>query len=427
MNYQYKPFSPEKMKKVRDAFYWVDADPESGERIFFENSGGSFRLKSAVERKSHYEELPDCPERTHERALELIAVQKKAESDITDVICHAKGGVIDCALTASQLNFKLAEVVAENIPGKNIVTSVLEHPSSFDAAKYCADKMGMELRVAQANPVTGGIDVEEVVRHIDKDTCFLSVMYASNISGAVMDIEAIVREARKIKPDLFVICDAVQHVMHGVIDVEKMGVDALIFAPYKFFCTRGAGYAWISDRMAALRHHKLAGKNANVWELGSPTPSNFAALTAVVDYVCDLGQDAVSSENRRDRFVAGMNQIREHETALYERLLVGSDSQKGLRDIPGVNVYFDDGDLSTKDVIIGMSIDNADCAEAVAEYAKEHVTVYERVSSSLYSVRMLKALGIDGCIRVSPLHCNNFEEIDRFLAITEKIAKKFNK
>ncbi len=53
-SYRYALFSDEKMRKARDSFFWVDSDPESGERIFFENSGGSFRLKKAVEAKARY-------------------------------------------------------------------------------------------------------------------------------------------------------------------------------------------------------------------------------------------------------------------------------------------------------------------------------------------------------------------------------------
>ena len=414
-------FDSETMRRVRNVFFWVDADPESGERIFFENAGGSFRLKAAVEAKAHYEELPDCPERTHARALELIAVQKKAADDILRVICGSSDAVLDCALTASQLNFKLAEVLADNLQGKNIVTTALEHPSVFDAAQYVAGKTGKELRVAPANPITGGIDTEEIVKLVDGETCFLSVMYASNISGAVMDIGAIVREARKRKPDLFVICDAVQHAMHGVLNMDELGVDALVFAPYKFFCTRGAGYAALSPRLAALRHPRLAGKKADVWELGSPTPSNFAALSAVVDYVISLGS-LPETADRRDRFVSGMEAIRTQETALFERLLFGAGGQKGLLEIPGVNVLWYDGDLSRKDLIIGITIRGLDCAKAVSAYAQEHITVYERVRSSLYSVRMLEALQIQGCIRISPLHCNSEEEVIRFLAVTERIA-----
>ncbi|MEF1435540.1 aminotransferase class V-fold PLP-dependent enzyme, partial [Neisseria gonorrhoeae] len=76
-----------------------------------------------------------------------------------------------------------------NIPGGNFVTSTLEHPSSFDAVSYYAKRLGKELRIAKSNPITGGIDVDEIVGLIDADTCFLSVMYASNISGAKIDIK----------------------------------------------------------------------------------------------------------------------------------------------------------------------------------------------------------------------------------------------
>ena len=418
-----KAFESKLMKKIRKSFYFVDKDIDGKKRIFFENSGGSYRLKKAVEIKSYYEAIPDCPERIHKRALDLIEAQKKAEEDILKVIFNAKDGVLDCALTASQLNFKLAETLAENIKGTNIVTTCLEHPSSFDASKYCAEKYGKELRVAKANPKTGAVDVDEIVKLIDKDTCYLSVMYASNISGAVMDIENIVKKAREVKSDLFIICDAVQHVMHGVVDLQKTPVDAILFAPYKFFCTRGSGYAYISDRMSKLKHHKLLGKAENVWELGSPTPSNFASVTAVVDYVCSLGKTELNSENRRDLFVQGMTMIRNHETALYNRLLNGSEKQKGLLNIKGVKVLFNEGGLENKDLILGVAFENKDYAQVVLEYAKRNITVYERVSSSLYSSRMLKALEVDGCIRISPLHCNNFDDVDEFLKQTEEIAK----
>jgi selenocysteine lyase/cysteine desulfurase len=308
------------------------------------------------------------------------------------------------------------------VPGTNIVTTVLEHPSAFDAAAYAAGKTGMELRVARADPATGRIEADEIVRLVDGDTCFLSVMYASNITGSVMDIGAAVRGAREKKPGLYCICDAVQHAMHGVMDMDALGLDALVFAPYKFFSTRGAGYAALSPRMSLLRHHKLAGKPAGVWELGSPTPSNFAAVSAVVDYVCSMGDEPETSE-RRIRFVSGMKAIREHETALYERMMDGTGAQKGLRGIPGVRVFCDDRDLSRKDLIIAFAVEGVGCAELVSRYAAERITVYERVRTSIYSARMLEALGIDGCVRVSPLHCNTEAEVGRFLAVTEKLAK----
>lgn len=45
--------------------------------------------------------------------------------------------------------------------------------------------------------------------------------------------------ARAIKPDLYIVVDAVQHAPHGLIDLQKTPVDGVNIAPYKFFGCRG--------------------------------------------------------------------------------------------------------------------------------------------------------------------------------------------
>ena len=51
------------------------------------------------------------------------------------------------------------------------------------------------------------------------------------------------------------------------------------------------------------------------------------------------------------------------------------------------------------------------------------MTVYERSVASLYSRRMLESLGLQGAVRVSPLHCNSPAEVDAFLRITQELAQ----
>jgi len=278
--------------------------------------------------------------------------------------------------------------------------------------------------VVKTNSVTGGVDVAEVVKLIDKDTCVLSVMYASNISGAILDIENIVKEARKIKPDLYIIVDAVQHAPHGIIDLEKTPVDAINFAPYKFFGVRGSGIAYVSDRVATLPHHRLLAKQANEWELGSPAPAQFAVVTEIVDYVCWIGRHYIESQDRRELFVEGMNRIKLHERALLYRMLNGTDELPGLREMKGVSVFLDYEDLTTRDLIMAIGIDNLEYTQAVREYEKLGVIVYERVATSLYSKRMLESFGLEGAIRISPLHCHTPQDIDKFLRITKELASK---
>lgn len=418
-----KLFSPQLMQEVRSKFHHVDADPlRPGRRIYFDNAGGAFRLKTALEAFYALDAMPDCPERVHQTALYMNDVMHRGEEDIRTIFNAHKGGRIITMLTASQAIWKLTGTIAENIPGTNIVTTKLEHPCAYDAAKFFAEKTGKELRAAATNPATGGVDVEEITKLIDQDTCLLSVIYASNISGAVLDIPAIVKAARAIKPDLYIIVDSVQHAPHGIIDVDALDLDGATFAPYKFFGCRGSGIGYASDRVSALPHPHLLGKADPIWTLGSPAPAHYAVITEIVNYVSWLGAMDIQSEDRRELFVAGMNRIKLQERALMYHMLEGTEEIPGLRHINGVTVYLDHPDMTSRDLILAVGLDGWDYTEAVREYERRGIIIFERIASSIYSVRMLQSFGLSGCIRVSPLHCNTTEEIDEFLKATAEMV-----
>lgn len=415
-------FNEQLSKEIKELFHHVDEDPIlNKKRIFFDNAGGSLRLKKANDALKEVDELPDCPEHSNYTAKWLLEVQRKASEDIKTIF-NAKSGSIITSLTASMVIFEMNRAIIESVSGNNVVTTALEHPSAYDSVVSYAEKMGKEVRVAKTNPVTGGVDVSEITKLIDKDTCLLSFIYASNISGAVLDVESIIRECRQIKPDLYIVVDSVQHTPHGALDLEKTPVDGINFAPYKFFGTRGFGVGFMSERAAKLPHNKLIAKPLEEWELGSPAPSQFASITEIVNYVCWIGAKFIDSNDRRELYVEGMNRINLHERALMYRMLNGSDIIEGLRNINGVKVYLDYEDLSTRDFIMAVGFDNIGCIEAVAEYEKRGVITFERVASSLYSARMLNSFGIEGVVRVSPLHCHDVNDIDEFLRITKEIS-----
>ncbi|MGB3742117.1 MAG: aminotransferase class V-fold PLP-dependent enzyme, partial [Castellaniella sp.] len=389
--------------------------------LYFDNAGGAFRLKSVLDKISELDAIPDNIERVHQTARTLQAIQTAGEDDFR-ILLNAKDGSILTGLTASSIMFDMVRAVAENISGSNMVTTILEHPSAFDAMTFYAQRTGKTLRVAQSNPETGGIDVDEVVRLIDKDTSLLNIIYASNISGAKVNLQAVVQRARAIKPDLYILVDAVQHAPHGLIDLQHTPVDGINIAPYKLFGARGSGLAWLSDRAATLPHHKLNGKDNSFWELGSGVPWQYAAISEIVSYVCWVGATATNSKDRRTLFASGMQQIEEHERALLDRLLNGDESIPGLRHIPNVMVHLDHPDLSRRDLIVMIEIEGTDVSETVLEYERRGVLVYQRTATSIYSKRMLDSFNLDGGVRISPLHVHTAADIDRFLLITAEMA-----
>lgn len=415
-------------KSLKEKFCYPDADPVYGSRLFFENSGGSLRLKSAVEAKLAIDSFPDCPERIHARAMDLRHYLDEGAKEILELVFGAKSGSLLTELTASQCMFHIVGVILENCGfGRNAVTSSLEHPSAHDAVQYYCEKTGREFRVVPANPKTGGIDPDEVMKYVDQDTALLSIMSASNISGNIMDISEITKRARAINPDIYIVTDAVQHAPHALMNVSELAIDGSNFAPYKFFGIRGCGFGYVSDRVAAMRHRKLTAKPQTEWSLGTPTPANFAAMLAVIDYVCSIGAHFIESKDRASLYREGMERIHLQERGLLNRMLEGTDEIPGLRHIPGVSVYVDLDDLTQKDLIVAMGIRGMDFTDCTKEYQRRGVTVYERIRSSLYSKRIVESLGLEGAIRVSPLHCHGRADIDQFLRITAGIAKEFAK
>jgi len=416
-------FSNLLIKEIKEKFYHVNIDPiENKKRLFFDNSGGAFRLKAANEIFARIDQLPDCPEHENKTAKYLMDIQEKGYESIKTILNYKSGSIVT-SLTASMVMSDMVRAITYNIPGRNVVTTALEHPSAYDAVTSYAKKTGKELRVAKTNPETGGVDVEEIVKLIDEDTCLLVFMYASNISGALLDAEKIVKEARKIKSDLYIIGDAVQHAPHGIIDIEKVPVDGINFAPYKFFGPRGFGVGYVSERVSKLPHDKLLAKPEKYWQLGSPAPAHFAATTEIVNYVCWIGKQYIESEDRRTLFVEGMTRIKLHERALMHAMLEGTPNVEGLRNMKNVNVFLDCKDLELKDFIMAIGFDNLEYKDAVTKYEEEGIITFERLLSSPYSSRMLKSFGLNGSIRVSPIHCHSLEDIETFLMITKKLSE----
>ena len=416
-------FSSEINNEIKNLFYYVDHDPIlNKKRIFFDNAGGSLRLKKANDVFKTYDELPDCPEHSNYTAKYLNDVQEEATENIFTMLNAEKGSLVT-SLTASMVMFDIVKAVISNIPGDNVVTTALEHPSLFDSVNIFAEEHDKEVRIAMPNTETGSIDVNSITELIDKNTSVLCVIYASNISGSLLDLKNIIKEARKIKPDLYIICDAVQHMPHDCIDLQETPVDAINFAPYKFFGPRGIGIGYVSERASKLKHNKLLGKDETVWELGSPAPGHFGAISEIFKYVCDIGSKYITSNVKRELYVEGMNRINSHERALMSIMLNGTENCKGLRDLDNIEIFLDSCSLCDKDFVLPISFKNISCQKAVCEYEKRGVIVFERLLSSFYSSRMLKALKIPDIIRISPLHCYNKNDIELFLKITEELTK----
>lgn len=413
-------FSPDLMAAIRDRFMHVEGDPYSGKRIYLEASGGSLRLKSVVDAVTREAALPDELYRFNPASKVVVDAVDKGTADVK-LFLGAKSGEVIPSHSATEAIFRAVEAVTSHVPGTNIVTTQLEHPAVLGATQYHAGKHGMEWRVAELDRETSAVPAARILEKVDKNTCLLAFQQGSNQTGAVNDVKGIIAEARKIKPDLYVLIDAVQYAPHGPIDVDDYGADAYAFGPYKAYCVKGIGFAHISERLARLPHERLHGKPETNWVLGSPAHMMYASWSATVDYLSWLGGHFTASEDRRARVVAAKAAIHTHMKALLHRAMNGSEAAPGLRRQKHVAVCGMPEAIGERLCIFLFRLAGLDSPAAIDRYNKEFgVRLAARVRDA-YSTVPLEALGWPDAVRLSAAHYNSPEEIDQMLKATAAI------
>ena len=413
-------YSPKLMKEIRSRFLYVDRDPYSGKRIYLEAASGSLRPRSVIEAMAKETCLPDQQGRANPGSAHSVEVTAKGIEDLM-IFFGAKSGQTIPGWSSSHVIYRITNAVLSSIPGTNVVTTGLDHASVRSAVTQFAGKYGKEERIAEPNRETGSIELGTIYEKIDKDTCFLAVIHTSNVTGEVYDVKTIAQEARKIKPDLYIMVDGVQYSPSDLIDVEEIGADAYVFAPYKNYGVKGCGYAHVSDRLAKLPHWKYIFKPETSWDLGGVEHQSYAAWSAVVDYLCWLGGHFTDSADRRAQVVAAMQSIKAHSTGLLSTLMYGTDKMAGFKEMKHVTVYGMEEDLSSRACLVGFNLEGIESTKGCELYREKQIRLHAPGQDPFFAA-MLKQLGISSFIRLSACHYNTPEEIELFLKATEIFA-----
>ncbi len=123
--------------------------------------------------------------------------------------------------------------------GKHLITSVVEHPSVYEAFKQLEEYFGFEVTYLKPNS-QGIIEVEEVSKAIRKDTILVSLMHVNNEIGSITNIEeigALLSEHRKIAFHV----DLTQSIGKIDFDLRKMNIDMASFSSHKIYGLKSSG------------------------------------------------------------------------------------------------------------------------------------------------------------------------------------------
>jgi len=123
----------------------------------------------------------------------------------------------------------------------HIISTVAEHSSIKSPLKYCKE-MGMEVTYIGTD-VNGLVKLDELEKAITPNTCLISVLIASNETGAIQDIKKISEIAKKY--NVFFHSDGAQAIGKMKVDVRDLGVDYFTCSAHKFHGPKGVGLMYI--------------------------------------------------------------------------------------------------------------------------------------------------------------------------------------
>ena len=148
--------------------------------------------------------------------------------------------------------------------GKNhFITTVAEHASIKSPLAYCKT-FGMEVTYLDTNE-QGLVSVDDLRAAITDKTALVSVLFASNETGAIQPIKEMARACRDVNVPFHT--DAAQAIGKVKVDLKDLGVDYFTFSGHKFHGPKGVGGLYIKAKApyVALIHgskNVMGGKRA---------------------------------------------------------------------------------------------------------------------------------------------------------------------
>jgi len=372
--------------------------------IYFDNNATTpVALEVLDEMLPHLKKLYGNPSSMHTFGGQLHKKVEEARGKVAQLIGAEPEEIIFTSCGTESDNTAIMSAV-ESLPNKkHIITTRVEHPAVLNFCKHLTRK-GFRVTFLPVNNL-GQLNIDELLKVIDKDIALVSIMYSNNETGVIFpiaDIAEILKERR-----ILFHTDAVQAVGKIPIDTKELPVDMLSLSGHKLHAPKGVGALYVRKGTRfypfIIGGHQERGRRAGT--------ENVASIIGL-GKACELAGKNLAEE------ITYLKGLRDKlETAL-------------LKSCPDVRV---NGDINNRlPNTTNLSFEYVE-GEAVLLRINEYGICASSgsacTSGSLEPSHVLRAMGvpftaIHGSIRFSLSRYNTEAEIDRVIEIMPEIIKE---
>ena len=281
--------------------------------------------------------------------------------------------------------------------GEEILLTEMEHHANIVPWQLLRDQIKVNIRVL---PVLddGSLDLEALKTLLTKKTRLFSLTHVSNVLGTINPIKEIIKTVREFNPEIKIVVDGSQGVVHGPVDVQDLGCDFYVFTGHKLYGPTGVGVLWGKpelldqmppyqgggDMIERVTFEQTTYKAAPArFEAGTPAIVEVIGLGAAVDYVRIIGMDTIAA----------------HEQALF------AQAMETLAEIEGLKIY---GTAPGKAGIISFTADWAHTSDIAMILDQQGVAVR---SGHHCCMPLMDRYNIEGTIRASLGLYSNADDI----------------
>lgn len=391
-------------------------------QVFLDNAGGSQVAQQVVDRLTEYAFSANVQlGATYAASAKGAEMVHRGRRALATLMNATRPEEIVMGATSTQLFDQLARSLVQTwAPTDEVIVTNFDHEAHIGPWRKL-EAQGIVVKEWTLPSGSYTPDLADLKALMSDKTRLVAVTHASNIFGTIMPVREIANLVHANGALLSV--DGVAFAPHRAVDVQALGADFYGFSLYK---TYGFHFAALFGRYdlllkaGNLNHSFFPNdKVPQKMEPGNASYELAHSCIGVVDYLEMLAAAHGINAQGRQAVEAAFDLISEHEEALSHALLTYLSGRSD------VNIIGDPSpDRARRVPTISFTIDGWSSREIVEAVDPTGIGIR---FGDFYSRRLIESLGLDfrdGVIRVSAVHYNSVDEIERLIARLEDIRTK---
>jgi len=294
--------------RVKKDFPILEREPGGHRLVFLDSAASSQKPRSVLDAMDHYYATThaNVHRGVYAIAEEATAAYEAVRAKVARFIgAPSSRGVVFTKNATEAINLVAHSYGRHRLPaGQAVLLTGMEHHANLVPWLMLREERGTELRFLGVDD-DGRLDLTDLDRLLD-GVGLVSVTAMSNVLGTLNPVAGIAEAAHAA--GAVVVVDGAQSVPHSTTDVAALGCDFLAFSAHKMCGPTGIGVLWGRDELLEampaflgggemIRDVRLDGWTPNEipwkFEAGTPPIAEAVGLGAAIDYLGDLGMDAV--------------------------------------------------------------------------------------------------------------------------------------